>query len=120
MSLLTGTAECRLSGVRFVRITTPHQGGETQHEQEAVDRRRGGRRGRQSGHGRSGRGGRARDGGGEARAGESVTIPGFGTFEVRERSARTGRNPQTGEAIDIAASRVPAFKAGKALRERVN
>lgn len=59
-------------------------------------------------------------GGGEARAGESVTIPGFGTFEVRERSARTGRNPQTGEAIDIAASRVPAFKAGKALRERVN
>ena len=51
--------------------------------------------------------------------GESVTIPGFGTFEVRQRSARTGRNPQTGEAIEIAASRVPAFKAGKGLRERV-
>ena len=51
--------------------------------------------------------------------GESVTIPGFGTFEVRRRSARTGRNPRTGEAIEIAASRVPAFKAGKGLRERV-
>ena len=52
--------------------------------------------------------------------GESVTIPGFGTFEVRERGARTGRNPRTGEAIDIAASRVAAFKAGKALRDRLN
>ena len=53
-------------------------------------------------------------------AGESVTVPGFGTFEVRERGARTGRNPQTGEAIAIAASRAPAFRAGKALREAVN
>ena len=53
-------------------------------------------------------------------AGESVTIPGFGTFEVRERSARTGRNPQTGETIEIAASRAAAFRAGKALRERLN
>ncbi len=53
-------------------------------------------------------------------AGESVTIPGFGTFEVRERSARTGRNPRTGEVLDIAASRVAAFKAGKALRDRLN
>ena len=52
--------------------------------------------------------------------GESVAIPGFGTFEARERGARTGRNPRTGEAIEIAASRVPAFKAGKALREKVN
>ena len=52
--------------------------------------------------------------------GESVTIPGFGTFEVRERAARSGRNPRTGETIDIAASRAPAFKAGKALRDRVN
>ena len=51
--------------------------------------------------------------------GESVTIPGFGTFAVHERSARTGRNPQTGETIEIAASRVPAFKAGKALRDRL-
>ena len=52
--------------------------------------------------------------------GESVTIPGFGTFEVRERAARSGRNPRTGETIDIAASRVPAFKAGKGLRDGVN
>ncbi|MYE82132.1 MAG: HU family DNA-binding protein [Gammaproteobacteria bacterium] len=53
-------------------------------------------------------------------AGEAVTVPGFGTFEVRERAARTGRNPRTGEAIEIAAARVPAFRAGKGLRERVN
>jgi len=53
-------------------------------------------------------------------AGEAVTVPGFGTFEVRDRAARAGRNPRTGEAIDIAAARVPAFRAGKALRERVN
>ena len=53
-------------------------------------------------------------------AGEPVSVPGFGTFEVRERAARTGRNPQTGEVIEIAASRVPAFRAGKGLRERVN
>ena len=52
--------------------------------------------------------------------GESVTLPGFGTFEVRQRGARTGRNPQTGEAIEIAASRAAAFKAGKALRDRLN
>ena len=53
-------------------------------------------------------------------AGESVTIPGFGTFEVRQRGARTGRNPRTGETIEIAASRSAAFKAGKALRDRLN
>lgn len=53
-------------------------------------------------------------------AGEPVSVPGFGTFEVRERGARTGRNPRTGEAIEIAASRVPAFRAGKALRDRLN
>ena len=53
-------------------------------------------------------------------AGEPVTVPGFGTFEVRERAARTGRNPQTGETIEIAASRLPAFRAAKALRDRVN
>ncbi len=51
---------------------------------------------------------------------ESVAIAGFGTFSVRDRAARTGRNPRTGEAIEIAASRVPAFKAGKALRDAVN
>ena len=44
---------------------------------------------------------------------------GFGNFEVRERAARQGRNPQTGEAISIAASKVPAFKAGKALKDAV-
>ncbi len=53
-------------------------------------------------------------------AGEPVSVPGFGTFEVRERGARTGRNPRTGEAIEIAASRVAAFRAGKALRDRLN
>ncbi|MBJ7988103.1 HU family DNA-binding protein, partial [Bacillus cereus] len=50
---------------------------------------------------------------------EKVQILGFGTFEVRERSARTGRNPQTGEAMQIAASKVPAFKAGKELKVAV-
>ncbi|GMA52524.1 transcriptional regulator [Alicyclobacillus contaminans] len=49
--------------------------------------------------------------------GEKVQLTGFGNFEIRERAARKGRNPQTGEVIDIAASRVPAFKPGKALRE---
>ncbi|GAA5147249.1 HU family DNA-binding protein [Nocardioides marinquilinus] len=51
--------------------------------------------------------------------GEKVTIAGFGTFETRERSARQGRNPQTGESIDIAASTAPAFKAGAALKKAV-
>lgn len=51
--------------------------------------------------------------------GEKVQLIGFGNFEVRERSARKGRNPQTGEEINIAASRVPAFKPGKALKEEV-
>ncbi|HDR7657930.1 MULTISPECIES: HU family DNA-binding protein [Bacillus] len=50
---------------------------------------------------------------------EKVQILGFGTFEVRERSARTGRNPQTGEEMQIAASQAPAFKAGKELKEAV-
>ena len=51
--------------------------------------------------------------------GEKVQLIGFGNFEVRERAARQGRNPQTGEAISIAASKVPAFKAGKALKDAV-
>ena len=51
---------------------------------------------------------------------EKVQLVGFGTFETRERAARTGRNPQTNEEITIAASTVPAFKAGKALKDRVN
>ncbi|MEB9552359.1 HU family DNA-binding protein [Bacillus cereus] len=50
---------------------------------------------------------------------EKVQILGFGTFEVRERSARTGRNPQTGEEMQIAASKAPAFKAGKELKDAV-
>ncbi|MEC2391876.1 DNA-binding protein [Bacillus thuringiensis serovar shandongiensis] len=50
---------------------------------------------------------------------EKVQILGFGTFEVRKRSARTGRNPQTGEEMQIAASKAPAFKAGKELKEAV-
>lgn len=52
--------------------------------------------------------------------GDKVQISGFGTFEVRHRAARMGRNPQTGEAIPIAASNAPAFKAGKALKDAVN
>ena len=52
--------------------------------------------------------------------GDKVTIVGFGTFEPRERSARTGRNPQTGEEIQIAASTVPGFKAGAAFKDAVN
>ena len=52
--------------------------------------------------------------------GENVSIIGFGTFLVRDRAARTGRNPKTGETIQIAASRSPAFKAGKALKDAVN
>ena len=48
-----------------------------------------------------------------------VQIPGFGTFEVRERAARSGRNPLTGEAIEIAAAKVPAFKAGKGLKDSI-
>lgn len=51
--------------------------------------------------------------------GEKVQIIGFGNFEVRERSARKGRNPQTGEEIEIPASKVPAFKPGKALKDIV-
>ncbi|HEY5972974.1 MAG TPA: HU family DNA-binding protein [Pseudoxanthomonas sp.] len=52
--------------------------------------------------------------------GDSVTVVGFGTFQVRERAARTGRNPKTGDTINIAASKNPAFKAGKALKDAVN
>ena len=52
--------------------------------------------------------------------GEQVTLVGFGTFLVRERAARTGRNPQTGAPIEIKAAKVPAFKAGKALKDAVN
>jgi len=52
--------------------------------------------------------------------GGEVALPGFGTFSVGERAARTGRNPQTGETIQIAASKVPKFKAGKALKDACN
>ena len=53
-------------------------------------------------------------------AGDKVQVLGFGTFEVKERAARTGRNPQTGEELQIAASKNPSFKPGKALKEAVN
>ena len=56
----------------------------------------------------------------EVAAGNKVTIPGFGTFEKRHREARIGRNPQTGEAAEIPASDVPAFKAGKGFKVKVN
>ena len=52
--------------------------------------------------------------------GDQVTLVGFGTFLVRARAARTGRNPRTGDEIQIAAQKVPAFKAGKALKDAVN
>ncbi|MCF6139598.1 HU family DNA-binding protein [Pseudalkalibacillus berkeleyi] len=51
--------------------------------------------------------------------GDKVQFVGFGTFETRERSSRTGRNPQTGESIDIPASTVPAFRAGNKLKDAV-
>ena len=52
--------------------------------------------------------------------GESVYLVGFGTFEVKERAARTGRNPQTKQPIEIPASKTPSFKAGKPLKEAIN
>ena len=52
--------------------------------------------------------------------GEKIQLVGFGTFEVAERAARTGKNPQTGKEIKIAASKAPKFKAGKALKDLVN
>ena len=53
-------------------------------------------------------------------AGDDVALVGFGTFAVKERAARTGRNPQTGKEITIAAAKVPGFRAGKALKDAVN
>ena len=52
--------------------------------------------------------------------GQQVSVVGFGTFSVKHRAARSGRNPRTGETINIAASNVPGFKAGKALKDAVN
>lgn len=54
---------------------------------------------------------------GALKSGDKVQLIGFGTFEVRDRQARKGRNPQTGEEINIPATKVPAFKAGKALKD---
>ena len=54
------------------------------------------------------------------RKGEKIQLVGFGTFEVSERAARTGRNPQTGEEMTIPASKAPKFKAGKALKDLMN
>lgn len=54
------------------------------------------------------------------KGGEQVVLVGFGTFSVKDRPARTGRNPQTGQPIEIAAARIPNFKAGKALKDAVN
>ena len=55
----------------------------------------------------------------ELAKGGKVQLVGFGTFEVKERAARTGHNPKTGEAIEIAAAKVPSFKAGAALKDAV-
>ena len=57
---------------------------------------------------------------GALKSSDSLTLVGFGTFSVRKREARAGRNPKTGEAIQIKAANVPAFKAGKALKEALN
>lgn len=57
---------------------------------------------------------------GELKKGGKVQLVGFGTFEVSERAAREGRNPQTGESMKIAASKNPKFKAGKALKDSIN
>lgn len=57
---------------------------------------------------------------GTLKAGDEVALVGFGTFSVRERAERTGRNPQTGKEITIAAGKVPGFRAGKALKDAVN
>lgn len=54
------------------------------------------------------------------KAGDKISLKGFGTFEVRTREARTGRNPRTGETMEIAASKVPAFKASSALKNIIN
>ena len=54
------------------------------------------------------------------KAGDKISLKGFGTFEVRTREARTGRNPRTGETMEIAASKVPSFKASTALKNVVN
>ena len=56
----------------------------------------------------------------ELKKGGKIQLVGFGTFEVAERAARVGRNPQTGEEMEIAASKAPKFKAGKALKDAVN
>ena len=56
----------------------------------------------------------------ELKKGEKVQLVGFGTFEVGERAARTGKNPKTGEPIEIAACKTPKFKPGKALKDEVN
>ena len=56
----------------------------------------------------------------ELKKGEKIQLVGFGTFEVSERAAREGRNPQTGETMKISASKAPKFKAGKALKDAVN
>lgn len=57
---------------------------------------------------------------GALKEGDQVVLVGFGTFAVKERAARTGRNPQTGDPIQIAAAKVPGFKPGKALKDAVN
>lgn len=57
---------------------------------------------------------------GAMKEGDQVSLIGFGTFSVKERAARQGRNPQTGETIQIKASNIPSFKAGKALKDAVN
>lgn len=54
------------------------------------------------------------------KAGDSISLVGFGTFSVRKRAARTGRNPRTGDTIKIKASKIPAFKAGKGLKDAIN
>lgn len=56
----------------------------------------------------------------QLQAGESITLQGFGTFEVRERAATTARNPRTGETVEVPAKKVPVFKASKALKDAID
>ena len=57
---------------------------------------------------------------GALKSGDQVTLVGFGTFQVKDRAARTGRNPQTGKPIEVAAARIPGYKAGRGLKDAVN
>ena len=99
--------------------TEQNESGEREHEQNGTDRGGRGRRRRgQEGH-RAGIERLFSTVQETLKQNDKVQIPGFGSFEVRERAARTGRNPHTGETIEIAAAKVPAFKPEKGLKDAI-